>query len=76
MLAPKSVVKKTGQYTSVIQEPGKLDVTVRNSDIAKLGTGKERKTKLQDSIKRRGLRLLERSTEAKILSHRKEFTCF
>ena len=73
-MARKTVVKKTDQYNSVIQKPGKLDVTVRNSDIAKLGTGKERKTKLQNYIERRGLRLLEKSTEAKILSHRKEFT--
>ena len=32
VLAPGSVVQKTDQYTSVIREPGKLEVTVRNSD--------------------------------------------
>ena len=36
VLAPGSVVQKTEQYTSVIREPGKLEVTVRNSDIAKI----------------------------------------
>ena len=38
VLAPGSVVQKTDQFTSVIREPGKLEVTVRNSDIAKFGT--------------------------------------
>ena len=38
VLAPGSVVQKTDQNTSVIREPGKMEVTVRNSDIAKFGT--------------------------------------
>ena len=41
VLAPGSVVQKTDQYTSVIREPGKMEVTVRNSDIAKFGTREE-----------------------------------
>ena len=49
-------------------------VTVRISDIAKFGTGDERKTKLHEYINRRGPRTLEKSTEAKIQSHIKEFT--
>ena len=41
VLAPGSVVQKTDQYTSVIREPGKLEVTVRNGNIAKFGTRNE-----------------------------------
>ena len=74
VLAPGSVVQKTDQYTSVIREPGKMEVTVRNSDIAKFGTREERKTKLTDYINRRGPRTHEKTTEAKILSHIKECT--
>ena len=74
VLSPGSVVQKSHQFTSVICEPGKLDVTVRNSVIAKFGTRDERKTKLTKYINRRGPRVYEKSTEAKILSHLKEFT--
>ena len=45
-----------------------MEVTVRNSDIAKFGTREERKTKLTDYINRRGPRTHEKTTEAKILS--------
>ena len=38
MLVPGSVAQKTEQFTSVIREPWKLEVTVRHSDIAKFGT--------------------------------------
>ena len=44
-LAPSLVVQKTDHHTSVIREPGKLDVTFRNSDIAKFGTRVEKKNK-------------------------------
>ena len=74
VLAPGSVVQKADQYISVIREPGKMEVTVRNSDIAKFGTREERKTKLTDYIDRRGPRTHEKTTEAKILSHVKECT--
>ena len=73
VLAPGSVVQKTDQYTSVIREHGKLKITFRNSDIAKFGTRDERKTKLMDYVNRTGPRVHEKSTEAKILSHTKEF---
>ena len=73
MLAPRSVVQKTDQHTSVIREPGKIEVIVRNSDIAKFGTRDERKTKLMDYVNRRGPRI-HKTTEAKILSHIKEST--
>ena len=41
VLTPGSVVQNTEQFTSVIREPGKLEVTVRNSDFAKFGTHDE-----------------------------------
>ena len=43
VLAPGSVVQKTDQSTSVFREPGKMEVTVRNSDITKFGTRDEQK---------------------------------
>ena len=73
-MAPVSVVQKTDQYTSVIREPGKVEVTVRNSDIAKFGTRDERKTKLMEYLNRRVPRIHEKSTEAKIFSHIKMST--
>ena len=65
VLATGSVVQKTDQYTSVIREPGKVEVTVRNSDIAKFGTRDECKTKLMEYVNRRGPRTHEKTTEAK-----------
>ena len=62
------------QNTSVIREPGKVEVTVRNSDIAKFGTRDERKTKLMEYLNRRGPRIHEKTIEAKIFSHIKEST--
>ena len=74
VLAPGSIVQKTDHYTSVIREPGKVEVTVRNSDIAKFGTHQERKPKLMEYVNRRGPRIHEKTTEAKIFSHIKEST--
>ena len=51
-----------------------MEVTVRNSDIAKFGTREEQKTKLTEYINRRGPRTHEKTTEAKIFSHIKEST--
>ena len=50
VLAPVSVVQKAYHNASVIREPGKLEVTVRNSDIAKFGNRDEKKTKLTENI--------------------------
>ena len=47
VLAPGSSVVKTDTFTSVIKEPGKRDVAIRNSDLAKFGTKAERQTELQ-----------------------------
>ena len=67
-------MQKTDQYTSKIRESGKLEVTVRNIDIANFGTSDEGKTKLMNYVNRRGPRVHEKTTEAKILSHIKEST--
>ena len=47
VLAPGSSVVKTNAYTCVIKEPGKREVTNRNSDSAKFGTKADRQTELQ-----------------------------
>ena len=72
VLAPGSTIQKADQYTAVIREPGKVEITVRNSDIAKFGTRDERKTQLVKYGNRRGPRIHEKTTEAKIFSHIKE----
>ena len=53
VLAPGSSVIKTDIFTSVIKEPGKREVTFRNSDLAKFGTKAERQTELQIYASRR-----------------------
>ena len=53
VLAPGSSVLKTDTYFSVIEEPGKRDVTIRNSDLAKFGTKAERQTEIQLYANRR-----------------------
>ena len=53
VLAPGSSVLKTDTYTSVIKEPEKRDVKIRNSDLAKFGTKAERQTELQMYANRR-----------------------
>ena len=53
VLAPGSSVFKTTENTSVIKEPGKREVTIRNSDLAKFGTKAERETDLQIYANRR-----------------------
>ena len=53
VLAPGSSVIKTNEYTSVIKETGKRDVTIRNSNLAKFGTKAERDTELQVYANRR-----------------------
>ena len=53
VLAPGSSVVKTVEYTSVIKEPGKREVTIRNSDMAKFRTKEECQTELQIDANRR-----------------------
>ena len=72
MLAPGSSVVKTHIFTSVIREPGKRDVTIRNSDLAKFGTKAERQTELQTYANRRPKTPTGKTTEDLISHHAKE----
>ena len=72
VLAPGSSVVKTDKYISVIKEPGKRDVTIRNSDLAKFGTKAERKTELQMYANRKHKRPSGKTTEELINQHAKE----
>ena len=69
MLAPGSNILKVVPTTSTIKEPGKPAVTVRKSDIAKLGTLQERQTPLKVYADRRGPRTEEKLVEELIQSH-------
>ena len=73
VLAPCSSVVKTDKFTSVIKEPGKRDVTIRNSDLAKFDTKAERQTELQVYVNRRPKTLTGKITEDLISHHAKEF---
>ena len=71
-MAPGSSVIKTDEYTSVIKEPGKREVTIRNSNLAKFGTKAERETELQDYANRRPKIPTGKTTEELINNHAKE----
>ena len=43
-IAPSLTLRKIGRCTSVISEPGKFDITVRNNNIDKSGTPDEQNT--------------------------------
>ena len=53
VLAPGSSVINTDAFIFAIKEPGKREVTIRNSDLAKFGTKAERQTDLQFYANRR-----------------------
>ena len=72
VLAPSSSVVKTDKFTSVIKEPGKIDVTIRSSDLAKFGTKAERQTELQLDANRRLKTPTGKITEDLISHHAKE----
>ena len=72
VLAPGSSVVKTDTFTSVIKEPGKRDVTIRNSDLAKFGKKAERQTELQVYANRRSKTPTGKKTEDLISHHAKE----
>ena len=63
---------KTDTFTSVIKEPGKRAVTIRNSDLAKFGTKAERQTELQLYANRRTKIPTGKITEDLISHHAKE----
>ena len=72
VLAPGSTVCKISPTTSVIKEPYKPEVRVRNSDIAKFGTRAERETELAQYIERRPKKINEKTLEQKIQQHKRE----
>ena len=71
-LVPGSSVVKTDAYISVIKEPGKREVTIRNSDLAKVGTKTERQTDLQIYANRRPKVPSGKITEDLISQHARE----
>ena len=72
VLAPGSSVIKTNEHTSVIKEPVKKDVTIRNSNLAKFGTKAERETELQEYANRRPKLPTGKTTEELISHYAKE----
>ena len=72
VLAPGSTVCKVSPMTSVIKEPHKQEVRVRNSDIAKFGTRAERETELTQYIERRPKKINEKILEQKIQKHKRD----
>ena len=72
VLAPGSTVCKVSPTTSVIKEPHKQEVRVRNSDIAKFGTRAERDTDLAQYIERRPKKINEKTIEHKIYKHKRD----
>ena len=72
VLAPGLSVIKTNENTSVIKEPGKREVTIRNSDLAKFGTKAERNIDLQIYANRRPKLPTGKTTEELIHQHARE----
>ena len=72
VLAPASTVGKINTITSVIKEPNRQEVRVRNSDIAKSGTKNKRGTELGQYIKRRPEKISEKKLERKITNNRRD----
>ena len=72
MLAPGTSLVKTEKFTSVIKEPGKRDVIIIISDLAKFDTKAERQTELQDYANRRPKTPSGKTTEELISHHAKE----
>ena len=72
VLAPGRTVCKVSPTTSVIKEPNRQEVRVRNSDIAKFGTRAERDTDLTQYIERRPKKISEKTIEQKIHKHKRD----
>ena len=72
VLAPGSTECKVSPTTSVIKEPHKQEVRVRNSDIAKFGTRAERDTDLAQYIERTPKKINEKTIEHKIYKHKSD----
>ena len=72
VLAPGSTVCKVIPTTSVIKEPHKQELRVRNSDIAKFGTRAEGETEITQYIERRPKKINEKTLEQKIQKHKRD----
>ena len=72
VLASGSTLCKVSPTKSVIKEPHKQEVRVRNSDIAKFGTRAERDTDLAQNIERRPKKINEKTIEHKIYKHKRD----
>ena len=72
VLALRSTECKVSPTTSVIKEPNRQEIRVRNSDIAKFGTKAERDTDLTQYIERRPKKIYEKTIEQKINKHRRD----
>ena len=68
VLKPGSFVTKSSPTTTIINEPGRAPVNVRDSDLAKFGTKAERSTNLWVYAQRRPAPY-EKTTEFKIAKH-------
>ena len=68
VLKPGSFVKKSSKTTTIINEPGRAPVKVRDSNLAKFGTKAERSTNLWVYAQRRPAPY-EKTTEFKIAKH-------
>ena len=68
VLQPGSFVTKFSPTTTIINEPGRSPVKVRDSDLAKFGTKTERSTNLWTYAQRRPAPY-EQTTETKIAKH-------
>ena len=68
VLKPGSFVTKSSPTTTIINEPGRPPVKVRDSHLAKFGTKAERSTNLWTYAQRRPAPY-EQSTETKIANH-------
>ena len=68
VIKPGSFVTKSSPTTTIINEPGRSPVKVRDSDLAKFGTKAERSTNLWTYAQKRPAPY-ERKTETKIAKH-------
>ena len=64
VLAPRSPVCKVSPTTSVLKEPNRQEVRVRNSDIAKFGTRAEQDTKFTQLRERRPKKIYKKNDRA------------
>ena len=69
VLVPGSPFGKVSPTTSIIKEPNRPEVWVRNADIAKIGTRNERDTELGQYIERRPKKIHEKTLEQENVSH-------